>query len=482
MIELFDCKCSSMILIELFSETLIFIPDTELVRGSDVWFNGSILDDRGQPVEDIEVNIFWNGDYLRYVTGDSNGSFSFICESDWECSDTDHPVGVIPVELDFGGFGYYLPSNYISNYTIWGSTSIEIIDFSDSVIAGNNVSFNGFIENDLEVPLDREIKILWNGITRTTVQSVNGEFEGSFKLPYDTMVGNHSLTAKVEDQNYLRESSDVVEVFVQRETEIIIQWLGGYRNQSTTVSGYLRDAAGMGLQNLDLEVYFDGIYVGNVTTQNLGLYSFEYLIPFDTTLGTHNIEVVFTGSYFYVESTNNVNSEVLSTTIFEFDEIEVFRNQEFFLSSYLFDDLANPMANQHVNLTFNGKRYHLVTDDAGMIEQNITLTPNHKLGNYAAKWDFLGFEYYLPASSEQEVRVVASTNIVLSSDSEVIVGETFSFNGTLKDDMGNPLKATLSFSFDGNIIETIESNSNGYFENIYLDGFSFNLFSSNLSS
>jgi len=64
--------------------------------------------------------------------------------------------------------------------------------------------------------------------------------------------------------------------------------------------------------------------------------------------------------------------------------------------------------------------------------------------------------------------VVASTNIVLSSDSEVIVGETFSFNGTLKDDMGNPLKATLSFSFDGNIIETIESNSNGYFENIYL--------------
>ena len=450
------------------SETSIFIPDTELVRGSDVWFNGSILDDRGQPVEDIEVNIFWNGDYLRYVTGDSNGSFSFICESDWECSDSDHPVGVIPVELDFGGFGYYLPSNYISNYTIWGSTSIEIIDFSDSVIAGNNVSFNGFIENDLAVPLDREIKILWNGITRTTVQSVNGEFEGNFKLPYDTMVGNHSLTAKVEDQNYLRESSDAVEVFVQRETEIIIQWLGGYRNQSTTVSGYLRDAAGIGLQNLELEVYFDGIYVGNVTTQNLGLYSFEYLIPFGTTLGMHNIEVVFTGSYFYVESTNNVNSEVLSNTNFEFGEIEVFRNQEFFLSSYLFDDLANPMANQHVNLTFNGKRYHLVTDDAGMIEQNITLAPNHKLGNYAAKWDYLGFEYYLPASSEQEVRVVASTNIVLSSDSEVIVGETFSFNGTLKDDMDNPLKATLSFSFDGNIIETIESNSNGYFENIYL--------------
>ena len=107
---------------------------------------------------------------------------------------------MIPVELDFGGFGYYLPSNYIANYTIWGSTNISITEFSDLVIAGNNVSFKGFIENDLAVPLDREIKILWNGITRTTAESVNGNFEGSFKIPYDTMVGNHSLTAKVEDQ------------------------------------------------------------------------------------------------------------------------------------------------------------------------------------------------------------------------------------------------------------------------------------------
>ena len=282
------------------------------------------------------------------------------------------------------------------------------------------------------------------------------------------MVGNHSLTAKVGDENYLRESSDVVDVFVQRETELITQWLGGYRNQTTSVSGYLRDAAGMGLSNLELEFYFNGNYIGNVTTQNLGIYTFDYLVPFDTSLGNHKIEVIFSGSYFYVESSNAVSSEILSTTSFEFDEIEVFRNKEFFLTSYLYDDLANPMVNQHVNLTFNGKRYYLQTDAEGLVEQNITLAPNYALGNYVAKWDYSGFEYYLPTFSEQEVRVVASTNIILSSDSEVIVGETFSFNGTLKDDMGNPLKAMLSFSFDGKIIETIESNSNGYFENSYL--------------
>lgn len=450
------------------SETSIFIPDTELVRGSTVWFNGTILDDRGQPVEDIEVNIFWNGDYLRYVTGDINGSFSFVCDDEWSCSDLDHPVGIIPVELDFGGFGYYLPSNYVANYTIWGSTSIEIIGFTDSVISGNNVSFNGTIKNDLDVPLDREIRILWDGITRTTVESVNGAFEGSFKLPYDTTVGNHSLTAKVEDQNYLRESSDEVEIFVQRETEIVIQWLGGYRNQSTIVSGYLRDVAGVGLSDLNLEVYFDGNYIGNTTTQDLGLYSFDFLVPAETSLGSHNIEVTFKGSYFYILSENIAHSEILSNTIFEFSEIEVFRNQEFFLSSYLLDDLGKPMVDEHVNVTFNGKKYHLIADVNGLVEQNITLSPNKKLGNYVAKWDYLGSGYYLPTSSEQAVIILASTNIELFSDSEVIVGESFTFNGTLRDDMGNPLSATLSFSFGGKVIETIESDSSGYFDKTYL--------------
>ena len=169
-----------------------------------------------------------------------------------------------------------------------------------------------------------------------------------------------------------------------------------------------------------------------------------------------------------MESDNSQDSDILARTEFTFSDIEVFRNQEFLLASNLIDDLGNPMFNQHVNVTFNGKKYHLISDAEGLIEQNITLPPNFKLGDYVANWDYSGFEYYLPSNSQQNIRVLASTNIVLFSDSEVIVGETFSFNGTLNDDMGNPLKATLSFSFGGSFIETVESNSNGYFEYTYL--------------
>ena len=129
-----------------------------------------------------------------------------------------------------------------------------------------------------------------------------------------------------------------------------------------------------------------------------------------------------------MESDNSQDSDILASTDFNFLDIEVFRNQEFLLKSNLIDDLGNPMFNQHINLTFNGKKYHLITDADGLVQQNITLPSNFKLGNYVAKWDYSGFEYYLPSNNQQNIRVLASTNIVLFSDSEVIVGETFSLS------------------------------------------------------
>ena len=65
-----------------------------------------------------------------------------------------------------------------------------------------------------------------------------------------------------------------------------------------------------------------------------------------------------------MESDNSQDSEILARTDFTFSDIEVFRNQEFLLASNLIDDLGNPMFNQHVNVTFNGKKYPVKMDKA----------------------------------------------------------------------------------------------------------------------
>ena len=99
--------------------------------------------------------------------------------------------------------------------------------------------------------------ILWDGITRTKVNSINGDFSGTFVVPSNTIAGNHTLTALINDQNFLRGSSDDTEILVMRETEVTLQWLGGFRNSTSVVSGYLRDVVGVGLPEHKLDVYFD---------------------------------------------------------------------------------------------------------------------------------------------------------------------------------------------------------------------------------
>jgi len=451
------------------SETVISLPDIEIVRGEKVWFNGTIFDDRGQAVDEIEVNIFWDDEYLRRTTGDSNGSFSFECNPDWSCSDSDHPVGVIPVELDFGGFGYYLPANYIANYTIWGHTDIEITDFSEVVIAGENVTFEGFINNDLGTPLDREITILWNGITRTKVNSINGEFSGSFVLPYDTFVGNHTLTALVNDQNFLRGSSDDVDVLIMRETELTVQWLGGFRNSTSLVSGYLRDVVGVGLANQELQIYFDDVFVTNVTTGDSGIFSYDLFVDRDTLLGPHKVKVSFAGSELYTESSEEVRSDIQAATIFQVESIEALRLQEFVISAYLVDDLNNPMENQPVNMTFGNSKYALVTDSSGFVQKNMSLPAVYELGMYTIFWDYNGQGYYLPTTQEQILIVMATTSISITmSDSDVLVGESFNFSGRIIDDMGNPLKTNLNFLFHGIYVDDLSTDDNGNFEHTYL--------------
>ena len=451
------------------SETVIHLPDVEIVRGEQVWFNGTIFDDRGQAVEEIEVNIFWDGEYLRRTTGDSNGSFSFECDSEWSCSDPEHPVGAIPVELDFGGFGYYLPSNYIAIYTIWGHTEIEITESSDVVIAGENVTFSGFIDNDLGTPLDREITILWNGITRTKVNSINGEFSGSFLLPYDTFVGNHTLTASVNDQNFLRGSSDDVDVMVMRETELTVQWLGGFRNSTSPVSGYLRDVVGVGLSNQELQIYFDDSFVGNVTTGDSGIFSYEIFIDRDTSLGPHKVKVLFEGSQFYTESSEEISSDIQASTFFQVESIEALRLQEFVISAYLVDDLNNPMVNQPVNMTFGNYKYPLITDSSGFVKKNMTLPAVYELGAYPIFWDYNGRDYYLPATQEQTLIVMAQTSISITmTDSDVLVGEPFSFSGRIVDDMGTPLETSLNFLFHGIYVTNLSSDDSGNFEHTYV--------------
>ena len=65
------------------SELTIQLSDQESYRGEPVWFNGTLLDDRGQPVPELALNLFWDDGYLTNFESDAEGNFSVACDAAW---------------------------------------------------------------------------------------------------------------------------------------------------------------------------------------------------------------------------------------------------------------------------------------------------------------------------------------------------------------------------------------------------------------
>ena len=443
------------------SDMVITLEQQQLVRGEQVWFNGTLHDDRGEPVEDLALNLFWNEDYLTNFEGDANGSFAIACDPAWPCGDAEHPVGEVAVLLSFDGFGWYMPAELEQSWSLWGRAITTLETFSPVVVAGSNVTYSGMVRSDLDEPLDRTLAVLWNGITRTSVEVVNGEFSGSFALPPDAPVGNFTLTLATSDQNWLRGTSDSGMVTVQRYTTIELTWEQGFRNATTAVTGWLRDSSGAGLPGEEIAWSFDGESAGATASAEFGALPFSFAVPEATTLGPHTFSASFAGSYFYLPSTGSVTGDIVAATSFALEPLEVQRVLEFTLEATLLDDLGAPLGGEMVTLTLRGNLHELMTAGDGTVSIDLTLPASQPLGPLTATWNFGGRDYYLSGSTPHPLTVVSPTQLTLSAGDAVLVGESFHVSGDLTDDLGATLQGDIEFYFGGLPVATLATGSDG---------------------
>ncbi|OIR11281.1 MAG: hypothetical protein BEU05_00875 [Marine Group III euryarchaeote CG-Bathy2] len=443
------------------SDMLITLEQQQLVRGEQVWFNGTLYDDRGEPVEDLALNLFWNEDYLTNFEGDANGSFAIACDPAWPCGDAEHPVGEVAVRLSFDGFGWYMPAELEQSWPLWGRAITTLETFSPVVVAGSNVTYSGTVRSDLDEPLDRTLAVLWNGITRTTVEAVNGEFSGSFALSTDAPVGNFTLTLATSDQNWLRGTSDSGTVTVQRYTTIELVWEQGFRNATTAVTGWLRDSSGAGLPGEELAWSFDEAPAGTTLSVEFGALPFSFNVPEATTLGPHTFSASFAGSYFYLPSTGAVTGDIVAATSFALEPLEVQRVLEFTLEATLLDDLGAPLGGEMVTLTLRGNPHELMTAGDGTVSIDLTLPASQSLGPLTATWNFGGRDYYLSGSTPHSLTVISPTQLTLSAGDAVLVGESFHVSGGLTDDLGAALQGDIEFYLGGLPVATLATGSDG---------------------
>ena len=444
------------------SEMTITLDDASVYRGDTIWFNGTMLDDRGDPVQELDLNLFWDDEYLTYFTGDDQGDFSHA-----HPLAADHAVGPVEVRLEFSGMGWYLPAEQTATYTVWGRTVTNLTDWSPVVTAGENVTFAGTVHDDLGRPLDRDVEIWWNGALRTTVQAQNGDFSGTFTLPGLAPVGNFSLWARIADSNYLRGSQDGVTVTVQRPTTLTLAWEGGFRNTTTAVSGYLRDSSGAGVADVPVTLLLDGTPAGVAHTTAFGAIAYDLFLPPATTLGAHTLTANFAGSYFYLPSETETDGEVHAATTLTVEPLEVQRALNFSIAALLVDDIGTALKGETVNLTLAGHDYALVTDADGWAIWQGQLPADHPLGPFTANLSYAGRDWYLPSMTVQEITVFAPTTLELYIPEGVPAGQQVDFDGMLIDDLGTGLDFRVSIYFDGIFIRFIDT-VNGNFENGYI--------------
>ncbi len=447
------------------SELTIQLSDQESYRGEPVWFNGTLLDDRGQPVPELALNLFWADGYLTNFESDAEGNFSVACDAAWSCADPAHSLGPVEVRLDFGGFGWYLPAERVATWTVWGRALVTIDEFAPVVIAGSNVTYSGNVVDDLGQSLDRTLQVRWNDITRTTVDAVNGEFAGSFALEAFAPVGNFTLALASDDQNWLRGSSDTATVTVQRYTVLELEWGPALRNISTAVQGSLLDSSGAGLEGELVSYSFDGTAVGEALTGADGALQFELPVPATTELGMHTLSASFTGSYFYLPSSIEVQGSVVAATILDVSPQQLQRAASFSLEAVLRDDTGLPLEGEAVNLSLAGQLHLLQTGPDGRVtfthEQLPAIWP---LGPLDAIWSYAGREWYLPSETVQELVVVAPTTLQLLVAEAVLAGQSYSVAGNIEDDLGQPLINAEVILFAGGFhLATVQSDTAGSF-------------------
>jgi len=159
------------------SEVTIFLADQNVYKGEWVYINGTIKDDKEQPVANMPIYIIWKrAPEIGRATSKTDGTFSLQYYIEYE-----DKVGNISVIARFKGTKIYLSNETTSTYTVKVNTILERRDRTYNLIRGQQVQISGKLYEDWGgfrgVEVQREIVTLL--IDEIVVSFKRTAFDGS---------------------------------------------------------------------------------------------------------------------------------------------------------------------------------------------------------------------------------------------------------------------------------------------------------------
>lgn len=243
--------------------------------------------------------------------------------------------------------------------------------------------------------------------------------------------------------------------------------------EEVTVSGYIYDvltgnpislSVASGTKRLTLEL-------GNGTSKRLTYTNGQFSTTFTpTAAGTFTATITFPANGNYVKSVNTtkytVSGAKTNMTINNNESILVGQNVD--IRGVLSAEGGSPVKNTKVNITVGTTLYPDVTVNAsGQYALSCTLD---EVGTYPITVVYVNHTTGYTSSTNTSSVIVnpRNTNMTIENNETILVGQTVTINGTLTDELNDPVKDTfVNISIGEKLIENVEVNSEGFYTTEY---------------
>ncbi len=463
-------------------------------RGNDVEIEVLLIDNTGEPVSGQLITISLNGtDINTIITTAENGTAFGVLTTPANMS-----VGVKDVNAIYTGtFGTtgLLGSESNTSFVVLAETNITITEYSESLIAGDYLTVNGTLLDDLgqslavlDVPSSAVVHLMIDGasVASTETDASTGQFSLGYSLPQDISAGAHTITVEFfggrdwvdpigvgepSNPEYYLPTSTTVPFNISVPTQITLLTPGGdvNREEVMTIEGLLLDLVDNPLPNLTIEVWLDGDFMTNVDTDEDGLFTAIYPVSADAELGPVLLEIRFNGSTFYLPSYTNATWNIFSHIVLSVEVPEtVAVGQNITITGSVADNQLNPIAGHQVELIIEGITITSVTtDSSGAFSYDWTVSDLFEFGNRTIT-AYSGSQGYYRANSTNATFFLAhraDMTVSFDSNAQVTRGELWEMSGRLFDidsltneGLENEI---LEIYLDGELVATTQTTTNG---------------------
>ena len=284
------------------TQITLLTPGGDVNREEVMTIEGLLLDLVDNPLPDLTIEVWLDGNFMTNVETDENGLFTAVYPVP-----ADAALGPVLLEIRFNGSTFYLPSYTNATWNIF-SHIVLTVDLPETVAVGQNISITGSVsDNQLNPIQGHQVELIIDGITITSiVTDSNGEFTYLWTVSDLFEFGNRTITAYSGSQGYYRANSTNTTFFLAHRADITVSFDGNSqvtRGELWELSGRLFDIDSLtneGLENELLEVYLDGQLVATTQTGDDGNWNVIIFATQDLTRGLHEIDVVFPGTFSHV--------------------------------------------------------------------------------------------------------------------------------------------------------------------------------------